>query len=67
MRANRVAWILTHGEIPDGLIILHRCDNPPCCNPRHLKPGTQRDNTEDKMRRGRGRNQAGPWVARMYR
>lgn len=67
LRAHRVAWILARGgSIPDGLSVLHRCDNPPCCNPLHLKLGTQMDNTEDRMRRGRSRNQFGPWASRMY-
>ena len=52
--AHRVAWWLVNGPIPDGLMILHSCDNPPCCNPRHLRPGTAQDNINDCWSRGRG-------------
>jgi hypothetical protein len=48
-----VAWILANGEIPDGLQVLHRCDHPPCCNPRHLWLGTHLDNMMDRSRKGR--------------
>jgi hypothetical protein len=53
--SHRIAWILTNGEIPDGLCVLHECDNPPCCNPDHLYLGTNKDNVDDKMRKGRHR------------
>lgn len=51
--AHRLAYELVNGEIPDGLLIRHVCDNPLCCNPRHLIPGTAQDNTNDALRRGR--------------
>lgn len=51
--AHRVAYELLVGPIPDGLSILHECDNPPCCNPRHLYPGTQQQNVVDMVARGR--------------
>jgi hypothetical protein len=56
--AHRVAWAISNNaEIPEGLGVLHSCDNPPCCNPRHLRPGTDAMNGADKAERNRGRKQ----------
>jgi HNH endonuclease len=52
-RAHRVAYALTRGSIPEALFVLHRCDNPPCCNPVHLYAGTHADNMVDMTARGR--------------
>jgi hypothetical protein len=52
-KAHRIAWILTNGEPSEGAQILHRCDNPPCCNPAHLFPGTHQDNMADRNAKGR--------------
>lgn len=60
--AHRIAYVLTHGEIPDDLpCILHRCDHRPCTNPAHLFAGTKRENTRDMYAKGRACQQTGTW------
>ena len=51
--AHRVAYELTYGPIPNGMKVLHHCDNPPCCRPEHLFLGTDADNSADKIRKQR--------------
>ena len=51
--AHRAAWLLFVGQIPDGKLVLHRCDVPCCVNPAHLFLGTNLDNTQDMIRKGR--------------
>lgn len=52
-QAHRMAWTLTNGDIENGLCVLHRCDNPPCCNPSHLFLGTKSANSRDMISKGR--------------
>ena len=53
--AHRLAYILTHGAVPKGLVVRHRCDNPACCRPSHLEIGTKADNNRDMAERKRHR------------
>lgn len=52
-RTHRVAWEETVGPIPEGLDVLHKCDNRCCWNPDHLFLGNDQDNVDDKVRKGR--------------
>jgi RNase P subunit RPR2 len=52
---HRAAWMLANGPIPEGMDVLHECDNPPCCDENHLFLGTQADNMEDKRLKGRAK------------
>lgn len=54
--AHRFFYQIHKGEIPDGKLVLHKCDSPACCNPDHLFLGTHADNALDKCRKGRLRN-----------
>lgn len=58
-KAHRLAWMYEFGPIPEGLNVLHKCDNPPCCNPNHLFLGTHLDNVTDCLNKGRGNRELG--------
>jgi hypothetical protein len=51
--AHRLVYELKYGPIPKGMVVLHRCDNPPCCNEDHLFLGTKADNSSDMKSKGR--------------
>ena len=54
-KASRAAWHLLVGPIPEGMLVLHKCDVRACCNPDHLWLGTQSDNIRDMDSKGRRR------------
>jgi len=57
--AHRLAWMFERGPIPDGMCVLHHCDNPSCVNVEHLFLGTQADNARDRNAKGRNADTSG--------
>src|SRR5262249_1948181 len=60
IHAQRASWIIHFGDIPDGLMVRHRFDNPPCVNPKHLLLGIHADNMFDVRERGRKKGERNP-------
>jgi hypothetical protein len=58
-KAHRISYFLAYGPIPEGLLVRHTCDNPPCVRPKHLLVGTHTDNIKDREDRGRGNQSKG--------
>jgi len=51
--SHQVAYTIAYGSIPEGMWVLHQCDNRKCCNPSHLWLGTRQDNIDDMVNKDR--------------
>jgi len=63
--AHRYAYEMTFGPIPDGMLCMHKCDNPACVNPNHLTIGTSLDNLHDMATKGRASRGEKRWCAKL--
>ncbi len=57
--SHRIAYELSYGIDPGDFLVLHSCDNPACCNPKHLSIGTYLDNNRDRANKGRSADNSG--------
>jgi hypothetical protein len=64
-QAHRYAWELLGHKIPPGKFLLHKCDNPPCCNPDHLYVGGYKENGRDVSERQRGTWGENNWTSKL--
>jgi Autographiviridae endonuclease len=58
-KVHRLSYEISVGKIPKGMLVCHKCDVPCCINPEHLFVGTQQDNMDDMITKGRDRHQKG--------
>lgn len=62
LRAHRLVWKMSYGSIPEGMQVCHECDNPSCVRPDHLFLGTNKENTQDKVNKGRAPRGDDHWM-----
>ena len=60
IQAHRASWLIHKGEIPEGFIVCHSCDNPICSNPDHLYLGTYQENVRDAFNTGASKRKLTP-------
>lgn len=63
--AHRAAWVAHNGDIPDGMVVMHVCDNPACVEIQHLQLGSVADNNRDRAEKGRSSKRSRRVIARL--